>query len=196
MESPETRASLLIRLRDVDDAEAWSRFVEIYGPLIWSVARRSGLQDADAADVSQEVLRRVAKAMPRFEYDRERGSFRGWLLTIARHQIRDFFARSDRRGGKVGGETVAHIVAHLPAEDELERAWQSEYEQAVFRWAAGELRPTLRESTWEAFRRTALLGESASEAGLALGMTPGAVYVARCRVTAKLRELVDSVREE
>src|SRR5215470_1143371 len=81
-----TRPSLLIRIRDPGDAEAWGQFVALYGPLIYQFARKQGLQDADAADLTQIVLQAVIDAMKRLDYDPERGSFRGWLYKVVRNQ--------------------------------------------------------------------------------------------------------------
>jgi RNA polymerase sigma-70 factor (ECF subfamily) len=85
-DSPTTRPSLLVRIRDPQDSQAWTQFVEVYAPLVYGFARKHGLQDADAADVTQDVLRAVAGAAGRLEYDPQRGSFRGWLLTIVRNK--------------------------------------------------------------------------------------------------------------
>src|SRR5437763_1051653 len=95
-ETPVTRPSLLVRIRDSRDREAWSQFVDVYAPLVYGFARKRGLQDADAADLSQDVLRAVAGAAARFEYDPERGSFRGWLLTVVRNKLRNFLAARAR----------------------------------------------------------------------------------------------------
>jgi RNA polymerase sigma factor (sigma-70 family) len=89
----ETRASLLVRIRDRQDNQAWSQFVEIYSPLIYGFGRKHGLQDADAVDLMQEVLRIVARTAERFEYDAKLGSFRGWLFTIVRNEQRTWQAR-------------------------------------------------------------------------------------------------------
>src|SRR5919108_865840 len=89
-ESPATRASLLIRLRDGSDADAWQEFVRLYAPVIYGFARKRGLQDADAADLMQEVLRSVARNAERMEYDPARGTFRGWLYTVTRNKIYNF----------------------------------------------------------------------------------------------------------
>ncbi len=94
--APVTRPSLLLRLRDTDDAECWSEFVRLYTPLIFGHCRRHGLQDADAADVAQEVMRVAAQAMPKFEYNAQRGKFRGWMLQTTRHRLHKFFARQQR----------------------------------------------------------------------------------------------------
>src|SRR5206468_782748 len=87
IESPVTRASLLVRIRDGRDTEAWQEFVRLYAPVIYGFARRRGLQDADAADLMQEVLRSVAAAADRLDYDPRRGTFRAWLFTVTRNKL-------------------------------------------------------------------------------------------------------------
>ena len=84
IEVPTTRVSLLVRIRDLRDSNAWGEFVEIYGPVVYDYGRRRGLQDADAADMTQDVLRSVAGTIGDFRYDPRRGSFRSWLFTVAR----------------------------------------------------------------------------------------------------------------
>src|SRR5687768_14573032 len=91
--SPHTRPSLLIRIRDARDTIAWSEFIEIYAPLIHAYARTRGLQDADAADVIQEVLQAVSNHAERFNYEPSRGSFRGWLFRITLNKLRDLVTR-------------------------------------------------------------------------------------------------------
>src|SRR3974390_3350427 len=86
-EFPPTPASLLVRLRDTRDVSAWAQFVDVYAPLVYGYARKQGLQDADAADLSQEVLGAVAGAVGRLEYDPSRGAFRNWLFTLVRHRL-------------------------------------------------------------------------------------------------------------
>ena len=89
-ESPTTRLSLLMRLRDAHDRLAWEQFVGLYAPLVYGFARRKGLQDADAADIAQDVLTSVAQQMRQWEFDPLRGSFRGWLFTIARNRLKNW----------------------------------------------------------------------------------------------------------
>src|SRR3984893_4266903 len=90
-ESPATRASLLVRLRG-GDAGAWQEFVHLYAPLIYGFARKRGLQDADAADLMQDVMRSVSTAIGRLDYDRNQGTFRGWLFTITRNRVFNFLS--------------------------------------------------------------------------------------------------------
>src|SRR5438309_8393167 len=96
-DSATTRPSLLVRIRDAGDGEAWTQFVEIYAPLVYGFARKHRLQDADAADLTQDVLRAVAGAVGRLDYDPQRGSFRSWLFTVVRNKLRNFRANQERR---------------------------------------------------------------------------------------------------
>src|SRR5687767_1903259 len=98
--SPETRPSLLVRIRDARDHAAWGEFVEVYAPLVHAYARSRGLQDADAADVAQEVLQAVATHAGRFDYQPDRGTFRGWLFQVTLNKLRRMTA--PRKGKAIG----------------------------------------------------------------------------------------------
>ncbi len=188
-DSPATRASLLVRLRDSRDAQAWSQFVDVYGPLIYGFARKQGCQDADAADLVQDVLRSVATAIGRLDYDAKIGSFRGWLFTIARNRWRDIVSQRGRGAAAIGGSDVQQVLHNQPApEDEAD--WNAEYERRVFAWAAQEVRREVHDATWQAFHRTAVEGQSGQEAAAALETTVAAVYLAKSRVMSRLKELI------
>ena len=192
-----TRPSLLVRIRDPGDREAWGQFVELYAPLIYGLARRSGMQDADAADLTQEVLRAVAGAAGRFGYDPRRGTFRSWLYTVARNEIRDHHARLARHPAGRGDSEHRRLLEGLPAPSEDEEArWRGEYERRLLRWAAERVRDQFEPTTWDAFHLTAFEGRPPREVAGALGMSVGAVYIARSRVLARLRALIREVRED
>jgi RNA polymerase sigma-70 factor (ECF subfamily) len=195
-EPPVTRASLLVRLRDPTDREAWSQFVELYAPLLYGLARKRGLQDADAADVTQEVFRAVAAAEPDLEYDRRRGSFRGWLYTVARNKIHDALARRARQLAGTGDTGTQRLLEEQPARDDEAGQWEHAYRQRVFAWAAEQVRGCFAEATWQAFWQVAVLGKSGEEAAAALGMSVGAVYVAKSRVLARLKKQIEQWRDE
>src|SRR4051812_3012481 len=151
---PDTRASLLVRLRDRKDETAWAEFVDLYAPLVYAYARKQGLQDADAADLSQDVLLAFAGAVSRLEYDPRRGSFRNYLFTVVRHKLSDWrcAGRNRTRGS---GDTDAHrALEQLPASAEVAQ-WETEWQQRVFTWACEQVRREVADSTWQAFWRTA-----------------------------------------
>lgn len=187
-----TRPSLLVRLREPDEQEAWREFVEVYTPLIFGFCRGRGLTEADAADVTQDVLRAVAVALPRFEYDPRRSTFRNWLFTVVRSKFNNHLAGVARRP-RVAGNTTLARHADLAADADAEEAWRREHRAGLVRWAAGRIRSEFNPATWDAFWRTAVLGEAAGTVARELGLSVNAVYIARSRVTQRLRMTIDDL---
>jgi RNA polymerase sigma-70 factor (ECF subfamily) len=194
-ELPATRASLLLRLRDPQDTAAWTVFVRIYAPLVYGYVRRRGLQDADAADLSQEVLGAVAGAVGRLEYDPARGAFRNWLFTIVRRKLVNWLAVRKNRPLGSGDSATQRLLQRCPAPVTEEDQWEAEWKQRLFTWACEQARQDVAEVTWQAFWRTAIDGQSVKQVAVDLGLSTGAVYIARSRVLARLKELVQSVPE-
>jgi RNA polymerase sigma factor (sigma-70 family) len=194
--SPATRASLLLCIRDPKDRVAWGEFVQIYAPLIHAYGQRRGLQDSDAADLAQEVLRRLTRSAAEFQYDPARGSFRGWLYTVTRNALRKLEARKARETGGTGDTEVRRVLEQQPDPSTDEEHWDREYQWNLFQWAADKVRAEFRESTWQAFWQTAVLGEDVARVAEVLGLSPGAVYVARTRVTARIRQAIHAVEGE
>jgi RNA polymerase sigma factor (sigma-70 family) len=191
-EIPATRASLLLRLRDPNDNDAWGQFVEIYGPLIYHYARKQGLQDADAVDLSQDVLAAVFRSAGRLEYDPKRGAFRSWLFTIVRRKLSNW-RRAQKKGPGGGGGSGAQRILEEQYEPQPAQAdWDSEWDERLYAWACAQVRCQVAEATWQAFWRTAVDGRPGKQVALELGMNVAAVYNARSRVTACLKELVQS----
>jgi|SRR5262245_65837001 len=190
-----TRPSLLVRLRDADDREAWGQFGTVYVPLIYGYARKHGLQDADAADLTQEVMRRVAGAIRSLEYDPRRGTFRGWLFTVVRNELRKFAHRRQRPGVGSGDTSAQRLLEEQPAPEES-ALWDEEYERRLFTVAAEQVRGDFQESTWQAFWRTAVEGQPAMPVAEELGLTVAAVYLAKGRVMARLKEQVRMLQGE
>jgi RNA polymerase sigma factor (sigma-70 family) len=195
-ESPATRPSLMIRLRDPQDGRAWGEFTEIYGPLVERLARRKGLQPADAADLVQEVFRAVAEAIGRWDLDPARGSFRGWLFRVARNRLADV-ARARRRQPAGTGDTdmLARLEEQAAPDDSEAAAWDEECRRRLFEWAMGRVRGEFSDPTWEAFWRTAVRGESPKDVAETAGTTLGAVYRCKSRVMARLRQVIEQVGE-
>jgi RNA polymerase sigma factor (sigma-70 family) len=194
---PATRPSLLVRLRDARDADAWQEFVKLYAPLVHGFARKRGLQDADAADLTQDVLRAVAGSVGRLDYDPGRGSFRGWLFTIALHKLHDFLA--GKKGCCQGsGDTAVQARLEEQAAPSPEDAalWDQEYDQRLLARAVEQVRACCHEATWQAFRQTALEGKKARDVAATLGMSVASVYVAKSRVLGLLKKCVCLLREE
>jgi RNA polymerase sigma factor (sigma-70 family) len=193
-EHPVTRPSLLLRMRNAADAAAWSQFVDVYAPLIYGFARKQGLQDADAADLLQDVLRSIAGAISRLDYDPRRGSFRGWMFTIARNQMRDFIARRTSSVQGSGDTGVRNLLEQQPESDEAE--WNIEYERRVFAWAAEETQKEVEAATWQAFWQTAVEGKSGKDVAADLQLSVAAVYLAKGRVMKRLKERIASLQDD
>ena len=193
-DAPSTRPSLLVRLRDPRDEAAWDEFVTLYGPLVRTLARRGGLQDADASDLEQEVYRSVANAIARYDTEPGRGSFRGWLFRIARnHMLNAFVARKRHPQGTGDTRMGALLEAQLAPSPDETALFDAAYRKRLFEWAAARVRSQFKETTWLAFWNTAVVGQPVAEVALALGISAGAVYVHRNRVMARIREAIQEV---
>ncbi|MBX9579361.1 MAG: sigma-70 family RNA polymerase sigma factor [Gemmataceae bacterium] len=189
-----TSPSLLVRLRDRADADAWGRLARLYTPLLLDWVRRLGVQPADADDLVQEVLTTVAKEMPAFEYDPARGAFRGWLRTVLANRVRHHRRTRGRAPDAAGGGGHDRLLADLEdAGGALSAAWDVEHDRHVAGRLLALIRGEFEVTTWEAFRLAAVEGRPAAEVATALGITPNAVRVARCRVLARLRQEADGL---
>lgn len=197
VDSPATRQSLVVRLKDPQDSQAWAEFVAIYAPLIDRLARARGLQAADAADLTQEVFRAVAGAIDRYDPDPARGSFRGWLCRIARNLMINLLAARRIRPQATGDSSVRELLERVPAPDSAVTAlFDAEFHRRLLHWAAEQVRGEFRESTWQAFWLTAAQGQEPAAVAQAVGISVGAVYIARSRVMARLRAVIEHVEEE
>jgi RNA polymerase sigma factor (sigma-70 family) len=194
-DSPLTRTSLVLQLRDPANHAAWQEFARLYGPVIYGFARKRGLQDADAADLMQDVLRSVSGAIGTLDYDRKRGTFRGWLFTITRNKIFNFLAARKIRPQGSGDTTTNRLLDQEPATDDGEAAWELEYQRRLAAIAMEKIKGEFQERSWQAFWLTAVEGVGAADVSKELGMSTGAVYVATSRVLARLKEEVDALRK-
>jgi len=193
-EIPNTRPSLLVRIRDPQDERAWREFLDIYEPLIYRLARRKGFQDADARELSQEVFLAVASAIDRWDPDPSRGSFRGWLFRIARNLMINLLARQRRHPQGTGSTDIKRLLEEQAAPvGEDSALFDRQYKREVFRWAAEQIRGQFRETTWRAFWLSSVEQREIKEVAETLGLTAGAVYIARSRVMARLRETVEGL---
>ena len=192
--TPTTRASLLSRLADPQDHEAWVEFVSLYEPVAYRLLRRHGLQDADARELVQDLFVAVSRSIDRWDPDRQRGSFRGWLRRVTRNLVINWLKARERRVAAIGGSNLQAMLEQAPAEGDPETAeFDSEVRRAVFRRAAEQVREEVQPATWQAFWETAVLGTSTTDAAKKLGLQPGAVRVAKCRVLVRLRAAIEAM---
>src|SRR4051794_22801538 len=187
--STETSLGLLDRAR-ADDAAAWARLVGLYAPLVFDWCRRFGLQEEDAADVFQEVFQAVAAHIGGFRRERAGDTFRGWLRTITRNKVRDHFRRLGREPGGAGGTEAPPPFGRLPDDriDDADDSGEDRADRRLFDQALGLIRDEFEERTWRAFWLTAVEDRTPVDVAAELGMSPGAVRVAKSRVLRRLRE--------
>jgi RNA polymerase sigma-70 factor (ECF subfamily) len=184
-----TSASLLERLRQPGDEAAWGEFVELYTPLIYYWARRVGLQDQDAADLVQEVFAVLVKKLPEFEYV-EGKSFRAWLRTVTINKWRE-----GRRRRSVPMAARDVDLAELADPGEAEAFWEKEYRQVLVSRALRLMQAEFRPTTWKACWEHVVSGRSAAEVAAELGISVGAVYAAKFRVLARLRQELEGLMD-
>jgi len=195
--APSTRASLLLRLRDPRDHAAWVEFVAIYEPVTYRLLRQHGLQDADAAEIMQELFLAVSRAVENWDPAESRGSFRGWLRRVARNMVINWLKHRDRRTRGAGGSGMLDFLRDVPDEKSPEStAFDGELQRALFQRAGEHVRGNVQTSTWQAFWETSVVGTSQLETARKLGMTIGAVRIAKCRVLAQLKAAVAELEKE
>jgi RNA polymerase sigma-70 factor, ECF subfamily len=185
-----TNISLLERLKLPVDEMAWSRFVDLYTPLIYAWARRIGLQESDAADLVQEVFAALVQKMPEFAYDRHK-SFRAWLRTVTLNKWRD---RCRRRAARPHEATV-HAPLDL-ADSEGEASFgELEYRQQLVARALELMQAEFQPTTWKACWEFVVGGRSAAEIAGELGISENAVHLAKGRVLRRLRKELEGLLE-
>jgi RNA polymerase sigma-70 factor (ECF subfamily) len=192
--APTTHPSLLVRLRDSGDELAWCEFTEIYGPLVYQLARRRGLQDSDAQDLVQDVFRAVAGAIARFDPDPALGSFRAWLARIAGNLIINMLGAQRRHPRGTGDTEMQRLIEEQPEADSQESAeFEAEYRSRVLRWAASRVQGLFSKPAWQAFWQTGVEGRTPQAVARELGMSLGTVYQYKSRVVARIRREIERV---
>lgn len=185
-----TPVSLLQRVSSQSDQDAWVRFVQLYSPLIFNWARRSGLQPADSADLTQDVFATLFQKLPYLAYD-QRKSFRGWLRTVTLNHMRD-------RRRRVATRPLPGDNGQLPDladDDEVSALAEDEYRQHLVGRALKIMQADFQPATWQAFWQHGVLGRPAVEVAADLGVTVAAVYCSKLRVLGRLRQELHGLLE-
>ncbi|MEZ6123574.1 MAG: sigma-70 family RNA polymerase sigma factor [Planctomycetaceae bacterium] len=191
-----TRRTLLSRVRDISDVEAWQEFVRDYGPQILRWCQRQGLQESDCADVVQDVLTRLVIAMRSFDYEPGKGRFRGWLKTVTQNAIRDFVRHHQRAGIGSGDSAVSrllHAVSDPSTVDGLSDALEKQAEIELLREAEARVRLRVKPTNWKAWYLTVRDQQSAPQAAAELNIAVTDVYVARSRISRMITEEVQKL---
>lgn len=182
-----TSASLLERIRHDPAAEQWQTLVELYDPLIRGWLKRQSVLASDADDLVQDVLTIVARRLKDFEHNSRPGAFRTWLRTITINCVRDFWR--SRKRENAGGAEVQNLLDQLADPNSgLTQAWDLEHDRFVTQQLLARLRSEFEPATWRAFERVALDGATAAEVAKELNLTTNAVFIAKSRILARLRQ--------
>ena len=193
-EFPETSHSLIARVKDLGDGVAWTEFLEIYQPIVFRMARRRGLQDADAHDVMQQIFLRISRSIEGWAPDETQPPFRAWLTTIARNAITNALVRRPRDAATGSSSVVELLNAQVdPAETNTEILAETRVE--LVRWATEQIRSEFSEATWKVFWQAAIEGVPIADVAKTSGRSAGAIYVARYRVMNRLKEKVLEVSQ-
>ena len=189
----QTSATLLARLRQTPaDQAAWVQFTVRYGRKIYGWCRRWNLQKADAEDVTQTVLLKLAEKLQAFDYDPAK-CFRSWLKTVTRHAWSDYW--SGHKELAAGGSQAVELLRTVEAREDLVRRLDEEFDRELLDEAMARVRMRVVPRTWEAFERTALRGQSGAEAAQALGMKVATVFVARSKVQKMIQEEMQKLED-
>ncbi len=186
-----TSVSLLDRLRQPSQPEAWSRFVQLYAPLLDDWARGLGLQEQDVADLVQEVFAVLLEKLPEFRYDRSL-SFRGWLRTVLRNKWREV----KRKRIPTPMDAQDGPLAEVPEPEDEDRFGESSYREYLVQRCMVLIEGDFKPDTWRAWREYGLAGRPAVEVARELGMSPHSVYLAKARVLRRLREELAGLLDE
>jgi len=186
--------TLIERIQNPDDTGSWEEFVSIYTPGIYRFCCSKGIGHSDAEDLSQEVMRAVLGSISRFEYRKGKAKFRSWMYQITRNIINSHLRKQSRRPQE-DGSTVAQLAAENQSEDEELERWETDYRSRLFEWATTEIKSEFNPRIWEVFWRTAVEGENPDLVAKDTKMSRAAVYVAKSRCLARLREKIEHTGE-
>jgi RNA polymerase sigma factor (sigma-70 family) len=196
-----TRPSLLVRVRTWDDSTSWAEFHRLYRKLIYGLARRSGLQPADAEDVTQDVFKRVAETIHGFESDPNRGTFRGWLMNLTRWRIADKFSRqpkgeyhSARHHDDTGTRTAT--IERIPDQSEADREWDEEWQRYLLDAACERLARRVKPRHYQVFDLYVRQRWPVLKVARELGLTSAAVYLIGHRLTKQLKAEVAKLKTQ
>lgn len=194
-EFPETNHSLVARVKDSGDGASWAEFLGIYQPVVFQMAKRRGLQDADAQDVMQQVFLSISRSIDDWTAGDDRPPFRAWLTTIARNAITKLLTRRPRDLA-TGSTSMLDLLDAVPDQDDLTAEIQAAARREIVYWAAEQVRSEFSDTVWSGFWQTAIEGVPISDVAKSTRRSVGSIYVARFRVTARLKEKILEVSQQ
>ena len=193
--STDTSPSLLLRVRDPNDAEAWDQFLQIYTSIVRSYCFQRRIQASDVDDIVQEVMTAVSRGIRNFDYDPNKGRFRSWLGTVTANRIKAFFNRESRRNSHVVTDQTESGRMEGPWSDP-DSEWTEIFSQRIFQLACNRIRGDFTDRTWECFVATWIRNESAPETAEKLQIPIHSVYVNKSRILKRLEKEVRLLAED
>lgn len=195
MRPPETRHSLIVRLKDRRNDLAWSEFVCAYEPFLMRLVRSQGTPERHVADVTQQLLISIAKSIDGWKPDGGTASFRRWLGCVARNVVIKFMVRERKQITGEGGSDFLQALTET-VDPSIDAELQRQYERELILWASERTRSEFREASWRAFWETEIVGRSISDVATELGVSVGSIYMSRSRIFARIRAMIEEVLNE
>ena len=195
----ETRSSLINRLKATINGESWEVFFNTYWELIYSVARRKGLSEADSQDIVQETILKVHKSLERFQYNRERGSFKGWLRTITRSRLVEHYKKQQRQPPtQQPREDEDDPLVNLadPQGPELDRIWSEEWSRSLIQRSLTFLKQQVSLKQYQIFKCHCIDEWTVKEVCDALNVNAAQVYMAKQRVGKIFSDKLERLKQE
>lgn len=197
-----TRSSLLSRLRHASDAASWQHFFDNYGRLIYQVCRRAGLNTQEADEVAQETIVSVSQELPKFKFDRSKGSFKGWLWRVTRNHVADFLKKKYRDGARraelpeAGPGEAAPIARFADTREDLEAVWEEEWKSNLLDCALKRVRSQVSARSFQIFHLSTVKGWTVDQIKEALRTGTTQIYLARHRVGRLVKKEIAALRKD
>lgn len=188
-----TRTTLVIGLKDLEDQRIWNRFFDSYWKLIYSAAIQAGLKDADAQEVVQETVISVTKNIKDFDYDRSKGSFKGWLMKTTKWKIMDQFRKIQKKNNREcsgPSELLENLSTELP---EVEKYWENNWQQELLQSALEKVKEKVKPIYFQVYDMLIRKEMKPKEVSSALGINTNQVYLAKHRVAEALKETINDM---
>lgn len=193
MPHPETRHSLIVRLKNEHDEPAWRDFVTTYESFLQRLVARQGVPQHHIADVTQQILIAIGRSVENWKPDDRPESFRRWLTTVSRHVVIKFMTRERRQAGGPGGTEWMQQLREIPSRPATSD--DARYQHELIIWAAEQVRHEFMETSWSAFWATAIQERTVNEIAAELNVSPGSIYMSRSRIMARIRRKIQEIED-
>ena len=190
-----TRTTMVVGLRDLEDQKVWNRFFNSYWKLIYHSARKAGLADADAQEVVQETVIAITKSIEGFEYDRSKGSFKGWLMKTTKWKIVDQFRKIQRNQSRESAKASEHLEQIPDDLPDLDTYWEGHWQKELLEAAMERVKEEVNPLYYQVYDRLVLRDKKAKKVAEELAIPVSQVYLAKHRITEALKKAVEEMNE-